>query len=81
MYWPTLGYATLHTLEFTVLGLAGSLILGLILALMKISQLRAVRGVALVYTEILKNTPLLVVLFGVIAYEVMRRRKRLSKVS
>ena len=63
MYWPTLGYATLHTLEFTVLGLAGALILGLILALMKISQLRAVRGVALVYTEILKNTPLLVVLF------------------
>ncbi len=63
LYWPTLLYATLHTLEFTGLGLLGSLLLGLVLALMKISRFGVLRVVAVVYTELLKNTPLLVVLF------------------
>jgi polar amino acid transport system permease protein len=63
LYWPALGYATLHTLEFTALGLAGSLVLGLILALMKVGKWAPIRWVAVVYTELLKNTPLLVVLY------------------
>jgi polar amino acid transport system permease protein len=62
-YWPALGYATLHTLEFTGLGIAGSMVLGLVLALMKVAKFRAVRWIAVVYTELLKNTPLLVVMF------------------
>lgn len=63
LYWPTLGYAVLHTLAFTVLGIAGSFVFGLVLGLMKINRLRIVRGIAIAYTEIFKNTPLLVVLF------------------
>jgi polar amino acid transport system permease protein len=63
LYWPTLGYATLHTLEYTGLGIAGSMILGLVIALMKVSKWRAIRWIAIAYTELLKNTPLLVVLF------------------
>jgi polar amino acid transport system permease protein len=65
LYWPALAYATLHTLEFTGLGLAGSLVLGMILALMKVGKWRATRWIAIAYTELLKNTPLLVVMFVV----------------
>jgi polar amino acid transport system permease protein len=62
LYWPALGYATLHTLEFTALGLAGSLLFGLVLALMKVAKWGPVRWIAVAYTELFKNTPLLVVL-------------------
>lgn len=65
LYWPTLGVAALHTLEFAAGGLAGALTLGLILALMKVSRVKVLRAVAIFYTEALKNVPLLVVIFVV----------------
>lgn len=63
LYWPTLGYATIHTLQFTALGLIGSMLFGLVLAIMKVSRFRLLRGAAIVYTELLKNLPLLVIVF------------------
>lgn len=63
LYWPALGYATLTTLEFTVLAVIGALLLGLIVALMKASSNLVIRRAAIVYTEIFKNSPLLVIIF------------------
>lgn len=49
----------------SLLGLAGvgALILGLIIAAMRISPVASFRGFATVYTEIVRNTPLTLVLF------------------
>jgi polar amino acid transport system permease protein len=63
LYWPALWNAALHTLEFTVYSVLGSLLLGLVLALMKVSRSWVARMIAIVYTEIFRNSPLLVVIF------------------
>jgi polar amino acid transport system permease protein len=63
LYWPALWDAALRTLEFTVFSLLGALTLGLVLALMKGSRTRLVRTPAVIYTELFKNSPLLVVIF------------------
>jgi len=51
------------TIEFTIVGFAGAALLGLVLALMRLSAVRAVRAPAAVYTELFKNIPLLAIIF------------------
>ena len=51
------------TVEFTVAGFVRAALLGLVLALMRLSKKRAVRAPAAVYTELFKNVPLLAIIF------------------
>ena len=55
--------ALLKTIGFTAVGFAGAALLGLILALMRLSPARALRIPAVVYTELFKNVPLLAIIF------------------
>ncbi|MCU1407666.1 MAG: amino acid transporter permease [Glaciihabitans sp.] len=52
-----------NTLQLLIISGIGALILGTIVAAMRISPVAALRGFATVYTEILRNTPLTLVLF------------------
>jgi polar amino acid transport system permease protein/cystine transport system permease protein len=60
---PVLWFATGMTVEVTIGALIGALLLGLVVALMRISRVRPIRYVALVYTDVLRGTPALVQLF------------------
>jgi len=51
------------TIEYTVVGFIGAALLGLVLALMRLSKARAVRAPAAIYTELFKNIPLLAIIF------------------
>jgi polar amino acid transport system permease protein len=62
-YAPALRDGLIKTLEFTVAGFAGATILGLVLAMMRLSPLRALRLPAAIYTELFKNVPLLAIIF------------------
>jgi polar amino acid transport system permease protein len=62
-YTPDLWSALLKTLEYTVVSFAGAVILGLLVALLRLSKLRGLRIVAAVYTELFKNVPLLAIIF------------------
>jgi His/Glu/Gln/Arg/opine family amino acid ABC transporter permease subunit len=62
-YSSELGHALLRTLEFTVLGFVGAVLLGLVLALLRLGPTRLVRIPAAVYTELFKNIPLLAIVF------------------
>jgi His/Glu/Gln/Arg/opine family amino acid ABC transporter permease subunit len=62
-YGSELAHALLRTLEFTVLGFVGAVVLGLVLALMRLGPTRLVRIPAAVYTELFKNVPLLAIVF------------------
>ncbi|CAM5216796.1 putative glutamine ABC transporter permease protein GlnM [Castellaniella defragrans] len=62
-YLPDLLSALLQTLKFTASGFVGSVALGLVLALMRVSPVRALRAVASIYTEIFKNLPLITEIF------------------
>ena len=62
-YEPDLVTALIKTVEFTIVSFAGAAALGLIVALLRLSRLRAVRLVAAVYTELFKNVPLLAIIF------------------
>ncbi|MGN9842104.1 amino acid ABC transporter permease/ATP-binding protein [Nonomuraea sp. H19] len=53
----------LKTVEYTVAGFAGAAVLGLLLALMRLSGLRSLRWPAAAYTEVFKNIPLLAIIF------------------
>jgi len=53
----------LMTLRLLVISGAGALVLGTIVAAMRISPVAAFRGFATVYTELLRNTPLTLILF------------------
>lgn len=52
--------ATRNTLVFTFFGFSGGLVLGLVLALMRLSTIRAYRWVAAVYIEIFRGLPAIV---------------------
>jgi len=60
---PVLWFATGMTVVVTIGALIVALLLGLAIALMRISRVRPVRWVALVYTDVLRGTPALVQLF------------------
>jgi polar amino acid transport system permease protein len=55
--------ALIKTIEYTIASFIGAALLGLILALMRLSPLRPLRIVAAVYTELFKNIPLLAIIF------------------
>ncbi len=60
---PVLWFATGMTVVVTVGALIVALVLGLLIALMRISSIRWIRWIALIYTDILRGTPALVQLF------------------
>ena len=55
--------ALIKTIEYTIVGFIGASLLGLVLALMRLSKVRAVRAPAAIYTELFKNIPLLAIIF------------------
>ncbi len=60
---PLLWQGFLGTLELTVLAGVGALLVGIMVAAMRISPVASLRVFATVYTEVLRNIPLLLVLF------------------
>jgi His/Glu/Gln/Arg/opine family amino acid ABC transporter permease subunit len=60
---PQLADGLRLTLSYTALGFAAAALLGLVLALMRMSRIRLVRLPAAIYTEVFKNIPLLVIVF------------------
>jgi His/Glu/Gln/Arg/opine family amino acid ABC transporter permease subunit len=60
---PVLWHATGMTIRVTIGALAVALLLGLVVALMRISPARPLRYLALAYTDLLRGTPALVQLF------------------
>ena len=62
-YAPALWKGLQLTLLYTVLGFAGAAVLGLLLALLRLSKSRILRVPAALYTEIFKNIPLLAIIF------------------
>jgi His/Glu/Gln/Arg/opine family amino acid ABC transporter permease subunit len=62
-YLPMLGLGALRTLEVNALAIALSFPLGLVGALMRLSDNRLARSIATVYVEVVRNIPLLVVLY------------------
>lgn len=62
-YLPTLGWGALLTLKISALAIVISFPLGLLGALMRISDSRLARGIAAGYVEAVRNIPLLVVLY------------------
>jgi polar amino acid transport system permease protein len=62
-YSPDLWEGLLKTVSYAVAGFAGAALLGLAVALLRLSAVRAVRIPALLYTELFKNVPLLAVIF------------------
>jgi polar amino acid transport system permease protein len=62
-YVSELVHALVRTLEFTVLGFVGAVLLGLVLALLRLGPTRLVRLPAAIYTELFKNVPLLAIVF------------------
>jgi polar amino acid transport system permease protein len=55
--------ALVKTIEYTIASFIGAALLGLILALLRLSPLRLLRIPAAVYTELFKNVPLLAIIF------------------
>ena len=60
---PVLWFATGMTVVVTAGALIVALILGLLIALMRLSPIRWIRWIALIYTDLLRGTPALVQLF------------------
>ncbi len=60
---PLLWQGFLGTLALTLLSSIGALLVGIVVAAMRISPVGSLRVFATVYTEVLRNTPLLLVLF------------------
>jgi polar amino acid transport system permease protein len=51
------------TILLSLIAIAGGAVLGLALALARVSKLRVLRGLAIVYIQIVQGTPLLILLF------------------
>lgn len=60
---PVLWWATGMTVKVTLGALVVALLLGLVVALMRISSFKWIRWIALIYTDVLRGTPALVQLF------------------
>lgn len=52
-----------RTLSYTVVSFVGAAVLGLVVALLRLSRRWALRAPAAVYTEVFKNVPLLAIIF------------------
>jgi polar amino acid transport system permease protein len=62
-YEPDLLQALVKTVEYTLASFAGAALLGLALALLRLSPVRLLRLPAAIYTELFKNVPLLAIIF------------------
>jgi polar amino acid transport system permease protein len=62
-YAPALGGAVLRTLEYTGLGFSGAVLVGLLVAVMRMSPLLPARVFARLYTEVFRNLPLVTEVF------------------
>jgi His/Glu/Gln/Arg/opine family amino acid ABC transporter permease subunit len=79
-YMPKFEVGLLLTLEISTIALLISIPLGFVGALMRISQHRSLRAVALAYVEAIRNVPLLVVLY-ILFYSVPQYGVRLSAIT
>ena len=61
-YLPQFESGLLTTIALTVLGFAGALSAGIVVAVMRVSPVPVLRGVGTVYVEVLQNIPLLALL-------------------
>lgn len=61
---PEFGQAFLTTLSLLVISGLGALVLGVVIAAMRISPVASLRGFATAYTELFRNIPLTLILFG-----------------
>ncbi len=61
--WGEIAYGLVKTLELSGLAFLIALVLGLVVALLRLSALVVGNGVAVVFLEIVRNTPLLVLLY------------------
>jgi polar amino acid transport system permease protein len=59
-FWDILTVAAKNTIIFTVLGFSGGLVLGLVLALMRLSQSGPYRWTAATYIDVVRGIPLLI---------------------
>ena len=62
-YSDALWEGLLKTLAYTAAGFAGATLVGLAVALLRVSSSRLLRAPAALYTEVFKNVPLLAVIF------------------
>ncbi|MGW2047187.1 amino acid ABC transporter permease [Streptomyces sp. NPDC001858] len=62
-YRPELVDALGRTVSYTAVSFVGAVVLGLVVALLRLSRAWPARAVAAVYTEIFKNVPLLAIIF------------------
>ncbi|MFH8495930.1 amino acid ABC transporter permease [Streptomyces coeruleorubidus] len=62
-YWPDLIDALGRTVSYTVVSFSGAVLLGLAVALLRLSRAWPARALAAVYTEVFKNVPLLAIIF------------------
>lgn len=62
-YFPYILKGAIVTIELTAVALAGSIVLGLLLAIARLGSLRWLRAVAGVYIELIRATPALLQLF------------------
>ncbi|MEU4485059.1 amino acid ABC transporter permease [Streptomyces purpurascens] len=62
-YRPDLIDALGRTVSYTVAGFTGAVLLGLAVALLRLSRAWPARALAAVYTEVFKNVPLLAIIF------------------
>ena len=73
-YFPYILRGAVVTLELTALALIGSVLIGLVVTLARMSPTRWLRGPAVVYIELIRATPallqLFVVYFGLTAFDI-----------
>ncbi len=62
-YFPYIARGAVVTLELTAVALAGSVVLGLLLAIARLTHIAWLRGIAGVYIELIRATPALLQLF------------------
>ncbi|OZB92907.1 amino acid ABC transporter permease [Paenibacillus sp. XY044] len=62
-HWDRFAEGFIHTIEASVLALIGSFVLGVIIAVMRISPVRVLNVIGTVYVEFIRNIPLLLVVF------------------
>jgi His/Glu/Gln/Arg/opine family amino acid ABC transporter permease subunit len=62
-YLPALRDGLVETALFTLVGFVGAVVVGLLLALARLSHVRLLRIPAAIYTELFKNIPLLAIIF------------------
>jgi len=61
-YTGDLWHALQKTLEFTAAGFAGATVLGLLVALLRLSPIWPLKALAVAYTELFKNIPLIAII-------------------